>query len=542
MVGEQYYWRIDEVNTVTVKGNVWDFKVIDFILIDDFDFYGNPTELRAVWKDSLVGLAGEGVVLVNNEPNYAVDGNSMLFEYWNNSGGTSRISETTRSYSSAQDWSYAGNSVTALEINWFGDADNGPDPPIYVKLSDGSTTVQVNPGPNDVTDANQHTWNIPLKDFSGVTLSNITKITLGIGDGVGEGGGAAEEGTLYFDDIKLHPPRCYPEITGTASLHAVGDFTTAHEDGQDCITDCLDLEIMAERDWLLSGANVPPSEPDTNAIVWYKFDEGSGTTTGNSGSLGSAYDGILVNGPVWTTDAHPNDGNALDFDGTDDGVYVENSPNLTGDNSVSFTAWVKREADISAWGGVIVMSRDEGSAGDNGTGIHTDKTGTNALGYTWNNWQESWDWTSGLVMPLDKWVFVALTVEPTQGIMYLAEPNAIDPNIYDLSSATNAWGHDGLSEFGDERGGWDGNSPIYLGRDDPNKADDGTFPGKISDIRVYDYTLSRGEIMYLAGVSGTVYVPLDDWRADIDDDDRVDLTDYSILAKNWLDMHLWPEP
>jgi len=126
--------------------------------------------------------------------------------------------------------------------------------------------------------------------------------------------------------------------------------------------------------------------------------------------------------------------------------------------------------------------------------------------------------------------------------MYLAEPNAIDPNIYDLSSATNVWDHDGLSEFGDERGGWDGNSPIYLGRDDPNKADDGTFPGKISDIRVYDYTLSRGQIMYLAGVTGTAYVPLDDWRADIDDDDRVDLTDYSILAKNWLDTHLWPEP
>jgi len=93
--------------------------------------------------------------------------------------------------------------------------------------------------------------------------------------------------------------------------------------------------------------------------------------------------------------------------------------------------------------------------------------------------------------------------------------------------------------------GWDGSNPAVIGwSENPDWDHHGgtPFPGKIDDIRVYDYTLSRSEIMYLAGVSGTVYVPLDDWRADIDDDDRVDLTDYSILADNWLDMYLWPEP
>ncbi|UCF00241.1 MAG: LamG domain-containing protein [Planctomycetota bacterium] len=539
-VGEQYFWRIDEVNTITVKGHVWDFTVANYILIDDFDFYANHTELRTVWKDYYSAIGGDGVVWLNKDANYAVDGNSMLFEYWNNS--SPYYSETRRDYSTGQDWSYSGNGVTALEIDFIGDMNSAMDPPMYVKLSDGTTTAQVNHTDfNEVLEEEIHTWVIPLKDFSGVTLSSITSITLGIGDKVREAAGPDEEGTVYFDDMRLYPPRCIPEVTGAAQLHAVGDFTTAHHDGQDCITDYLDLEIMAERDWLMSGANVPPSEPDTNATLWYKFDEGSGTTTANSGSLGSTYNGILINGPVWSTDAHPNDGNSLDFDGSDDGVYVADSPNMTGDNSVTFTAWVKREGSIDAYKGVMVMSRDEGSEGENGTGIHTDKTGTNALGYTWNNWQESWGWDSGLVIPLDEWVFVALTVEPTQGIMYLAEPNAIDPNIYDLHSATNVWYHDGLSEYG-ETGGWDGTSPIYLGRDDPNKSTDYTFPGKISDIRVYDYTLTRGEIMYLAGVGGTAYVPLEDWRADIDDDDRVDLTDYATLADNWLKLHLWPEP
>ncbi|UCF00398.1 MAG: hypothetical protein JSV82_04860, partial [Planctomycetota bacterium] len=82
-VGEQYFWRIDEVNTLTVKGHVWDFTVADYILVDDFDFYANPTELRAVWKDYYSAIGGDGVVWVNKDANYAVDGNSMLFEYWN---------------------------------------------------------------------------------------------------------------------------------------------------------------------------------------------------------------------------------------------------------------------------------------------------------------------------------------------------------------------------------------------------------------------------------------------------------------------------
>ncbi|UCE99861.1 MAG: hypothetical protein JSV82_02010, partial [Planctomycetota bacterium] len=83
-VGEQYFWRIDEVNTLTVKGYIWAFTVANYILIDDFDFYANPTELRVVWKDYYSGVGGgDGVVWVNKDPNYAVDGNSMLFEYWN---------------------------------------------------------------------------------------------------------------------------------------------------------------------------------------------------------------------------------------------------------------------------------------------------------------------------------------------------------------------------------------------------------------------------------------------------------------------------
>jgi hypothetical protein len=214
---------------------------------------------------------------------------------------------------------------------------------------------------------------------------------------------------------------------------------------------------------------------------------------------------------------------------------------MTGSSNVTFTAWVRRDATIAGHAGVIVISRDQGTEG---TGLHTDKTGTSALGYTWNNWEYSWQWNSGLIMPINKWAFVAIAVEPTQAIMYLGEPNSTSPNTYKLRSSTNATGHEGLSDpnyaWDANRGGWDGTSRFYLGRDDPNKATTATFPGKIDDIRIYDYTLNRGNIMYLAGVTGTFYVPLEDWRVDLDNDDKVNLKDYAILADEWLVTKLFP--
>jgi hypothetical protein len=479
-VGEQYFWRIDEVNLITVKGNTWDFTVADFILVDDFDFYGNPTELRAVWKDSTVGLAGGSVVLVNNDSNYAVgDGNSMLLEYWNTK--SPYYSETTRTYASGQNWSYAGNGVTELEIDWIGDANNAPDPPMYVKLSDGSTTVQVNPaasgyGPNDVTDESEHTWHIPLKDFSPVTLSSITKITLGIGDLKGEGGGAAEQGTLYFDDIRLYPPRCSAEFGPTA------DFTG------DCKVDMNDLRFVLA-DWLKIGNWGPPTP-----VVEYLFEEGSGVTVANTGSLGSDYDlttGLTWtagggtescpnNDPCWENDADPCRGWTMWFDGESGrlggGDYLIIPPMNLNSNAVTIAAWLK--PDPNKWNAKTSVYEQRGSF----SGIVHNRRGpadTDAghetaagmsygsgsgwvydgmLGYVWNdNSSGTWAWDSDLIIPEFQWSMNVMVVEPTQATMYLYDPTATPP----LSSATNAIAHS-VEEFdwrtviaGDGGGGGD---------------------------------------------------------------------------------------
>ena len=49
-LGQQYYWRVDEVNgATTVTGNIWTFTAQEGLLIDDFESYANSAALQAVW-------------------------------------------------------------------------------------------------------------------------------------------------------------------------------------------------------------------------------------------------------------------------------------------------------------------------------------------------------------------------------------------------------------------------------------------------------------------------------------------------------------
>ena len=572
-VAEQYFWRIDEVNSITVKGNIWDFTIADYILVDDFDFYANATALRVVWKDYYSGHAGEGTVWVNKDANYAVDGNSMILEYWNDNKDV-KFSETQRSYSSAQDWSYAGGKVTELEIDWFGDMNNVPDPPMYVKLSDGSATVQVNPGPNDVTEEWVHTWHIALKDFNdgGVTLSSITSISLGIGPGI-KGGGASTDsfGTVYFDDIRLYPPRCYPDKTLS------GDFTG------DCVADVCDLRLVVA-DWCRSGGWFQAQMPATAPIVEYLFENGSGTAVANTGSYGSSHDLIIGKGvdanhtvitdpnndPCWFNDSDPCRGWTLWFDGNsghpqtnyegDTGDYLLGmTPLNLNTNTVTIATWLKpdpwlinaKKSLYEQKGGFTGMlhSREQPGADTHTFGLSYNFTGgytyNGEIGYEWYGDGSTWGYHSGIMIPDWRWSLAAVVIQPEAGIVYLADFNNVsDPNDDVLFVGTHTHTQvvddlDGIyaiaADGGIIDGGWE----------------DRFFRGQLDAVRVYDYSLTPGEILGLAEMKGIVYLPLNsdadlcvgnksptDPCAPIDD--QIDFCDWSRFADEWLEEQLWP--
>jgi hypothetical protein len=283
--GTTYYWRVDEVNTVTYPGDVWSFTTQEYGVVDDFESYTDKVdeEIFTTWVDgfdnptkngAIVGLSqavngtfGETTIVYG-------DKQSMPFAYDNSQAP---LSEATRTFDTPQDWSQHG--ITTLVLFFRGDSANAAAP-LYVKMN--GTKVLYNNGASATTTPLWKQWNIDLAS-SGANLKSVKSLTIGVGNG-----SAGEAGTIYIDDIRLYatPP-----------------------------------------------AAAVPTDPGTNGLAaWWTFDgdfkDAAGTNHGTPKG-----DAKIV------TDAAR--GQVLALDGTGDYVEVPNSPslNITG-NQISMAAWV----------------------------------------------------------------------------------------------------------------------------------------------------------------------------------------------------------
>lgn len=83
------------------------------------------------------------------------------------------------------------------------------------------------------------------------------------------------------------------------------------------------------------------SNSASGLVGYYRFNEGSGTSTVNTCTNTTGVDGTLTNGPTWSASPIQFAGNALSFDGVDDYVVSTATFNLNMNNS-SFTveAWI----------------------------------------------------------------------------------------------------------------------------------------------------------------------------------------------------------
>ncbi|MHC4555797.1 MAG: hypothetical protein ACYTFW_04025 [Planctomycetota bacterium] len=228
--------------------------------VDDFEAYNDHVNrVFETWKDGYgygdveLGYPGNDTgsrVRLNIDPNYGGE-KSMIFDY-DNTGTAENIfgdpitayySEAERTFDSPQDWTRDG--VKALSLWFYGDPNNNAEQ-MYVAMEDnmGMTKLVNHPNPNATLLDTWQEWNIDLREFSdaSVDLTNVSKMYIGIGDRHNPQPGGT--GTLYFDDIRLYPPRCVPELR-----KPVADFSG------DCVVDFSDLEVMA-RDWLSIGGEV----------------------------------------------------------------------------------------------------------------------------------------------------------------------------------------------------------------------------------------------------------------------------------------------
>jgi len=201
-----YYWRIDEVEAdgTVQTGNVWSFTTANFLIIDDMESYNdlNPDEpgsnrIFLAWIDGFDTPAVNGSIVGHANPPFAEQtivhsGNqSMPFAYDNSVGK----SEATLTLTDVRDWTQ--NGVDTLVIWYIGDAANAAEQ-MYVTLNGTARVNNSNPNAAQVDDWTE--WRIPLQDFTGVNLSNVNSITLGLSSVTGG------TGMLFFDDIRLVLP------------------------------------------------------------------------------------------------------------------------------------------------------------------------------------------------------------------------------------------------------------------------------------------------------------------------------------------------
>ncbi len=227
-LGTRYYWRVDEVNTAeavsTWAGAVWSFTTSPFITVDDMERYNDQegTSVFSAWVDGystpatnggVVGLATAVNGTFCSTAIFHAGRQSMPLTY-NNSGSVTN-SEATRTFSDTEG-NWTKSAVATLTLYFYGQAGNTTTVPLYVRLADQSgKTAKVTFGsaagedPIVLADPAWTTWSIPLGRFSGINLTKVKSMTIGLGDGSGKG-------TLYIDDIRLDPPlTAAPAVTPT---------------------------------------------------------------------------------------------------------------------------------------------------------------------------------------------------------------------------------------------------------------------------------------------------------------------------------------
>jgi hypothetical protein len=123
--GTTYYWRVDEVNTVTYPGDVWSFTTQEYAVVDDFESYTDKlgSAIFDTWIDGYTdGKSGSLVGYIN--PPFAetviVHGGkqSMPVEY--NNVKSPFYSEAQRTFDTTQNWT--GNGADTLSLYFRGRA------------------------------------------------------------------------------------------------------------------------------------------------------------------------------------------------------------------------------------------------------------------------------------------------------------------------------------------------------------------------------------------------------------------------------------
>jgi Concanavalin A-like lectin/glucanases superfamily/Metallo-peptidase family M12 len=217
--------------------------------------------------------------------------------------------------------------------------------------------------------------------------------------------------------------------------------------------DSLFPDVEAGRVWQFE---VPPSHH-------WPMDEtfGDRVVDIGAGLDGRAWNGVQLNQPGATAKT----GTSFRFDGNNDRIEMP-ALNLYQDR-MTISGWARRSGGQDNFTGLVYCR-----AGGTVAGLHLGDS--NDLRYTWNGDAATFNWSSGIKLPNDEWVFVALVVEPGQATIYRGRNGAITSSVNSVAHAAEEW-----------------NGPWMIGRD---PAAGRVFNGWLDDMRVWRSALSATEV------------------------------------------------
>jgi len=509
-LGRTYYWRIEEIGDQgsgpRTSGDVWSFTVADRLVLEDFEAYDLKERfLYETWQPR--GWAGvsieQGIVASCRQ--------SMSFHYHYDS---TWFSEVARVFDQPQDWAHAEAQV--LQVLLRGTAGNGTrGGQMYVTLGDGRAeqTVAYAGDLRVLADPRWSAWRIALADFDKIDLAHVTGLAIGLRSATTNPQDHGI-GTIYVDDITLHPALCLPSPGSTELAESAfpADLTG------DGAVDYRDLQRLAQ-DWLHDCNRVFAVSAPNAPILWYEFEgnaeDRAGTAAGQIHGRCNFVPGVY--------------GQAIDFTSEGDRVTVPEAASVFAHAREAITiAFWQRGDDSTHLNDTICCSNYVYGQSNPALAIH--------LGCWRNPGRYRWDCGA-------PWSF----------------ENRLAGRHQDKSQWSGRWNHWAFTK--DIRIGPDGRRgrmEIYLngelydrraGTDTPitdvNSFEIGTgwygrYDGLIDDFRIYDYALSPAEIAHVA-TRGTGILPqLPDSPADLNSDGSVNLRDLAVLAVQWLQSGLWP--
>ncbi|MEK7952070.1 Calx-beta domain-containing protein [Luteolibacter soli] len=248
-------------------------------------------------------------------------------------------------------------------------------------------------------------------------------------------------------------------VTSAGSAISVVDTNPAGDPDGDGFTTGLETALGTNPN---SAASQPPALY-ANLRAWWKLNETSGINADDT--TGRVQDGT-VTGALWTSGIT---GNALSFDGVDDGVLVGTSAAIIGLGDLSLTAWVK--VDPGSPLGTVIQQRDSGGTGQQGNYmLNVNANGTvNFFIYGGSAYQ--FDLTTTGAINDGQWHHLAALRSGTSGKIYIdgVEAAAGSGTTQPLLSRAVAIGYDA--------------------RDNTKR-----FDGLIDDVRIYERALSAAEV------------------------------------------------